>query len=194
MNKTMLLNVKNMVCDRCKRVVKEELEKIGYPTIVEKLGRVNIQFAESKPDLNAINVVLKENGFELLIEKNAKIIESIRTNIIDLIYSNKLESLNVNLSDYLAKKVGRDYSSLSTLYSSVEGITIEKYFIMQKIERVKELLIYDELSLSETAYKLGYSSVQHLSNQFKKITGMSPSQFKSIQGGTRHSIDHVGEH
>jgi len=183
-----------MVCDRCKRVVKEELEKIGYPTIVEKLGRVNIQFAELKPDLNAIDVVLKENGFELLIEKNAQIIESIRTNIIDLIYSNKLESLNVNLSDYLAKKVGRDYSSLSTLFSSVEGITIEKHFIMQKIERVKELLIYDELSLSETAYILGYSSVQHLSNQFKKITGMSPSQFKSIQGANREGIDHIGHH
>ncbi|NQV16816.1 AraC family transcriptional regulator [bacterium] len=188
----MVLNIKNMVCDRCKKVVKEELEKLGYTTIIEKLGRVSIHFADVKPDLNVINEVLKDNGFELLVEKNSQTIEAIRTTIIDLIYSDKLESLNVNLSDYLAKKLARDYSTLSTLFSSVEGITIEKYFILQKIERVKELLIYDELSLSQTAYRLGYSSVQHLSNQFKKIIGMSPSQFKSIQEGVRHPIDHVG--
>jgi len=190
----LLINVKNMVCDRCKRVVKEELQKLGYNSTVEKLGTVVVHYDGKKPDLEAINAVLKENGFELLIEKNARTIESIRTSIIDLIYNDKLETLSINLSDYLAKKLAQDYSSLSTLFSSVEGITIEKYFIVQRIERVKELLIYDELTLSETAYRLGYSSVQHLSNQFKKVTGMSPSEFKTLHGTGRQSIDHIGHH
>lgn len=194
MANSLLINVKNMVCDRCKKVVTEELDTLGYLTVVEKLGSVRIHFDRLELDLDAIASVLKKNGFELLVDKNSKKIESIRTSIIDLIYSDKLESMNVNLSDYLSRKLAHEYSSLSALFSSVEGITIEKYFILQKIERVKELLIYDELSLSETAYRLGYSSVQHLSNQFKRILGMSPSQFKSVQGAGRESLDHIGHH
>ncbi|MBL7024359.1 MAG: helix-turn-helix transcriptional regulator [Candidatus Marinimicrobia bacterium] len=181
-----------MVCDRCKRVIKEELEKLGYHVMVERLGHAKIYTDEQRVDLEKIDLILQVNGFELLLDKNAQIIEKIRTSIIDLIYSNRLGSLEVNLSEHLTRELSKDYSALSSLFSAVEGLTIEKYFILQKIERVKELLIYNELTLSETAYKLGYSSVQHLSNQFKKTTGMSASQFRALHQADRKSIDHIG--
>jgi YesN/AraC family two-component response regulator len=185
------LRIKNMVCPRCIRVVKEELENLGYKTTIERLGLAIIEYSGDPPDTDEINKILKKNGFELLIDKNAKIIDNIKTLIIDLIYQDRLENMNTNLSDYLVQKLNHDYSFLSTLFSSVESITIEKYFILQKIERVKELLIYAELTLSEIAYRLGYSNVQYLSNQFKKITGMSPSRFKSLRGRTRYTIDKI---
>ena len=185
------LRIKNMVCPRCIRVVKEELDNLGYKTTIERLGLAEIEYTGDQPDLDEITGVLDKNGFELLIDKNAKIIEKMKTLIIDLIYQDRLDNMSSNLSDYLAQKLNHDYSFLSTLFSSVESITIEKYFILQKIERVKELLIYDELSLSEIAYRLGYSNVQYLSNQFKKITGMSPSRFKSLRGRARHTIDKI---
>ncbi len=182
-----------MVCARCIRVVKEELEKLGYKTTVEQLGLAIIEHSKVKPDMKAIAQTLKQNGFELLIDKNAEIIENIKTIIIDLIYKDGLEEMNINLSDYLVQKLKQDYSYLSTLFSSVESITIEKYFILQKIERVKELLIYDELTLSEIAYQLGYSSVQYLSNQFKNSTGMNPSKFKALRKQERKSLEKVHE-
>ncbi len=185
------LRIKNMVCPRCIRVVKEELDNLGYKTTIERLGLARIGYTGDQPDLDEIAGVLDKNGFELLIDKNAKIIEQMKTSIIDLIYQDRLENMSSNLSDYLVQKLNHDYSFLSTLFSSVESITIEKYFILQKIERVKELLIYDELSLSEIAYRLGYSNVQYLSNQFKKITGMSPSRFKALRGRARHTIDKI---
>ncbi|NQU27737.1 MAG: helix-turn-helix domain-containing protein [Candidatus Marinimicrobia bacterium] len=190
---TTILRIKNMVCPRCIKVVREELEKLGYQTTVEQLGIAKLDHPVEQVDINKISRVLEENGFELLVEKSAKIIETIKSLLIELIYQDQLESLSMNLSDYLARKLNHDYSRLSSLFSAVESITIEKYFILQKIERVKELLIYDELTLSETAYRLGYSSVQHLSNQFKKITGMSPSHFKSLRARTRTTLDKVGQ-
>ena len=180
-----------MVCPRCIKVVKEELEKLGYTTTIERLGLATIEHPQSQPDMGEIAQTLEQNGFELLVDKNVKIIDNIKTLIIDLIYQDRLEEMNTNLSDYLVQKLNHDYSFLSTLFSSVESITIEKYFILQKIERVKELLIYNELTLSEIAYRLGYSNVQYLSNQFKKITGMSPSRFKSLRGRARHTIDKI---
>ncbi len=188
---TTILRVKNMVCARCIRVVKEELENLGYKTTVERLGLAIIEHPEIQPDMGEIAQTLEHNGFELLVDKSAEIIEHIKTLIIDLIYQDELEEMNINLSEYLVQKLKHDYSYLSTLFSSVESITIEKYFILQKIERVKELLIYDELTLSEIAYRLGYSNVQYLSNQFKKITGMSPSRFKVLQEKARDSIDKI---
>ncbi len=188
---TTILRVKNMVCARCIRVVKEELENLGYKTTVERLGLAIIEHPEIQPDMGEIAQTLEHNGFELLVDKSAEIIEHIKTLIIDLIYQDELEEMNINLSEYLVQKLKHDYSYLSTLFSSVESITIEKYFILQKIERVKELLIYDELTLSEIAYQLGYSNVQYLSNQFKKIIGMSPSRFKVLQEKARDSIDKI---
>ncbi len=186
------LRIKNMVCPRCSKVVKEELDKLGYTTTVERLGLARIEYSGNPPDMNEIAKILEKNGFDLLVDKTAKIIDNIKTLIIDLIYQDGLEEMNINLSEYLVQKLNHDYSYLSTLFSSVESITIEKYFILQKIERVKELLIYDELTLSEIAYRLGYSNVQYLSNQFKKITGMSPSQFKSLRDKARYPIDTIG--
>lgn len=181
-----------MVCPRCIKVVKEELDKLGYKTTIERLGLARIEYSGNHPDMKEIAQILEQNGFELLVDKNAKIIDNIKTLIIDLIYQDRLEEMNTNLSDYLVQKLNHDYSFLSTLFSSVESITIEKYFILQKIERVKELLIYNELTLSEIAYQLGYSNVQYLSNQFKKITGMSPSWFKSLSDRARYTIDKIG--
>jgi len=190
---TKILKIKNMVCPRCIKVVKEELEKLGYETSIERLGSATIKYSANQLDLNTISNVLNENGFELLVEKNAKLIDELKSLILDLIYTEKLEEMNITLSDYLSKKLNHDYSHLSTLFSSVEGITVEKYFIMQKIERVKELLIYDELSLSEISYKLGYSNVQYLSTQFKKTTGMNPSKFKVLRNRARISIDKISD-
>lgn len=188
---TKILKIKNMVCPRCIKVVKEELEKLGYETSIERLGSATIKYSNNQLDLNKISKVLTENGFELLVEKNAKLIDELKSHIIDLIYKDKLEEMNITLSDYLSKKLNHDYSHLSSLFSSVEGITIEKYFIMQKIERTKELLIYDEMSLSEISYKLGYSNVQYLSTQFKKLTGMNPSEFRTMRHRKRTPIDNI---
>ena len=185
------LRIKNMVCPRCSKVVKEELDKLGYTTTIERLGLARLEYSGNHPDMNEISQILEKNGFELLVDKNAEIIDNIKTLIIDLIYQDRLEEMYTNLSDYLVQKLNNDYSTLSTLFSSVESITIEKYFILQKIARVKEQLIYAELTLSEIANRLGYSNVQYLSNQFKKVTGMSPSQFKSIRGRARNSIDKI---
>jgi len=186
------LKIKNMVCPRCIKVVHEELEKLGYIVTVERLGTAEIEYKSKTPDLAKISQVLEVNGFELLVEKNAILIDDLKTSIINLIYNDELGEMNTNLSNYLSSELNHDYSHLSSLFSSVEGITIEKYFILQKIERAKELLMYDELSLSEIAYKLGYGNVQYLSTQFHKITGMSPSNFKSLRKRSRSTIDAIG--
>ena len=188
---TTILKIKNMVCPRCIKVVKEELEKLGYPATIERLGVAEIEHTDETPDIGTISKMLEEQGFELLVEKQSKTIESIKNLLIDLIYKKKLENINTNLSTYISQTCELDYTHLSNLFSSVEGITIEKYFILQKIERVKELLIYDELTLSQIADQLGYSSVQYLSNQFNDITGMRPTQFKSLRGRSRLPIDKI---
>jgi AraC family transcriptional regulator len=189
---TTVIKIKNMVCPRCIKVVKEELEKLGYETLIERLGSATIKHSGNTPNIELIGKVLKKNGFELILEKSAMLIDQIKTLVIDLIYNEVLEKMNINLSDYLSKELKHDYSHLSTLFSSVEGITINKYVILQKIERTKELLTYNELSLSEIANKLGYSNVQYLSTQFREITGMSPSEFKSLRQRRRASIDDIG--
>ncbi|MFQ6612902.1 MAG: helix-turn-helix domain-containing protein [Fidelibacterota bacterium] len=191
--KTSVFHIKNMVCDRCIRVVREEMENLGLSVVDIHLGRLVILEPAKGFPLERMESVLKQNGFELLVEKNAQLVEDIKTLLIELCQGRELEFMNTNLSDYISGKLGRDYAYLSNLFSSVESITIEKYFILQKIEKVKELLIYNELSLSEIAYRLGYSSVQHLSSQFKKITGMTPSYFKKSKKLDRESLDQVGQ-
>lgn len=184
--------VKNMVCNRCIKVVKEEFEKLGLKIKSIQLGDVEVINDEAKLDMKKINDVLVENGFELLDNRNSKIIEKVKVSIINMIKKvDEGKDLNINFSAYLADEVGLNYHYLSSLFSSLEGITIEQYIIHLKIEKVKEFLVYDELTLSEIAYRLGYSSVQHLSNQFKKITGLTPSYFKSLKHKNRQPLDNI---
>ena len=186
-----ILFIKNMVCNRCIRVVREELEKIGYLVEDVKLGEAKIIPNNKEIDLAEINKVLEENGFELLGDKQAKLIEEVKIVLIGLIHYHPEMLEKVSIPKYLADKFHTSYQHISSLFSSKEGITIEKYFINQKIEKAKELLVYNELTLSEISYKLGYSSVQHLSNQFKKITGFTPSDFKKLNNKRRSPIDKV---
>lgn len=179
-----------MVCDRCKTAVKAELEKAGhYPFSVE-LGVVEMPDQLTKEEIEALNTSLKHLGFELVDNRKSALIEKIKTLLIQHIYQKEAFS-NINLSSFLAKELHHDYSYLSNLFSETEGTTIEKYFISLKIEKVKELLVYDELSLSEIAYQLGYSSMAHLSGQFKKVTGLTPSFYKSLKENRRKNIDEV---
>ncbi|MDX2444651.1 MAG: helix-turn-helix domain-containing protein [Bacteroidales bacterium] len=185
------LHIKNMVCNRCIKVVKDEFSNLGVDIKSIELGEVETKEDLSPKKLEKIRQVLYDNGFELIDDRKSQIINRIKTLIIEYIHYDRGIPKNVNLSDFLARELDHDYSYLSNLFSSVEGITIEKYLIQQKIERVKELLVYDELSLNEISYQLGYSSVQHLSNQFKKITGLTPSHFKKIRINKRKPLDKV---
>jgi len=186
----MKLFIKNMVCPRCIKVVREELEKLGLHLISVELGEVELSENPSSDIISKIREVLIENGFELIEDKSAKLIEDIKKEIINTIQIDE-QKPNTNLSSFLEKTLNKDYSYLSSLFSSKENITIEHYYILQKIEKAKELLKYDELTLSEIAYKLGYNSVNHLSSQFKKITGMTATEFKKNTTITRKPIDSV---
>ncbi len=180
-----------MVCNRCIKVVKDEFEKLNIQIEDIELGKVSISSPLKESILSEINDVLNNNGFELIDDKKSKLIDHIKTLIIAEVHHEKNKLASINSSEFISKEVGYDYSYLSHLFSSVEGITIEKYIINQKIEKVKELLVYDELSLNEISFQLGYSSVQHLSNQFKKITGLTPSHFKKLKDNKRKPLDEV---
>lgn len=185
------IHIKNMVCNRCIKVVKEELENLGYQVNAIILGEATIQ-TNDKINFDLINKVLTENGFELIDSRHARIIERIKITVIESIRDMAEGKLkDISFTDLLQENLNLSYQYLSTLFSSSEGITIEKYIILQKIEKVKELIVYDELSFSEIAYRLGYSSVQHLSNQFKKITGLTPSHFKKIKNFKRNPLDKI---
>jgi len=185
------LQIKNMVCDRCIKVVRDELAELGFSIRSIDLGEVVLSETVDEGNVENIRQVLADNGFELIDDKKSLIINRIKTLIIEYIHYDKEKPEYMNISDLLSNELGYDYSYLSNLFSSVEGITIEKYLILQKIEKVKELLVYDELSLNDISYKMGYSSAQHLSQQFKKITGMTPSHFKKIKEKKRKSLDNV---
>jgi AraC-like DNA-binding protein len=171
-------------------VVKSTLKKFGLVPVQVELGEVVLE----ENDISSIKEQLKKElqsfGFDLLDDKRTKTIEKIKNLIVDLV-QNKNSNLQITLSDYLTKELHRDYSALSNLFSQVEGITIEKYYIFQKIEKVKELLVYDELTLSEIAFQLNYSSVAYLSNQFKKVTGLTPSHFKKMRTIKRRPLDEL---
>lgn len=179
-----------MVCGRCKMVVKSEFEKLGLQTISVELGEVELQDPINEGQKEVLLKNLQTLGFDFIDDKKSKTIEKIKNLIVDLVH-HKNNELKVNLSDYLVENLNQDYSTLSNLFSEVESTTIEKYFISQKIEKVKELLIYNELSLSEIADILNYSNVAHLSNQFKKITGFTPTYFKQLKDKKRIQIENL---
>jgi len=176
-----------MVCARCKMVVKSEFEKLGLQTISVELGEVELQNEINDSQKEVLLKNLQILGFDLLDDKKTKTIEKVKNLIVDLVHHKN----KVNLSDYLVENLNQDYNSLSNLFSEIENTTIEKYFISQKIEKVKELLIYNELSLSEIADLLNYSNVAHLSNQFKKITGFTPTSFKQLKDKNRIQIENL---
>ena len=184
-------SVKNMVCARCIRTVTGIFQQAGAEIKNVKLGAVETNNELDPGQLNTIRKNLISEGFELLDDQKMKLIEQIKNEIINLVHYGELDELTVNLSTLLSQKLHKDYNYLSNLFSSVENTTIEQYFILQKIEKVKELLVYGEQSLSEIAFKLGYSSVAHLSNQFKKLTGFTPSQFKQLETNNRRSLDSI---
>lgn len=184
----MKLYIKNMVCRRCKMAVLSELEKLSITPLSVELGEVELANPINEDQKKALSIGLHTLGFEWIDDKKSKTIERIKNLIIDLVH-HRDNDLKTNLSIYIAADLGQEYSALSNLFSEVEGTTIEQYFIAQKIEKVKELLMYDELSLSEIAWQLNYSSVAHLSNQFKKITGLTPSYFKQLKNKKRQQIE-----
>jgi len=179
-----------MVCSRCEMAVRTVFEKMEIPILSMQLGEVGISENLDENQKQLLSENLKALGFELLDDKISKTIERIKNLIIDVVHYQN-EKLKINLSSYIVEDLKQDYSALSNLFSETEGITIEHYFIAQKIEKVKELLIYNELSLSEIAFQLNYSSVAHLSNQFKKTTGITPTQFKQLKDKKRKQIDEL---
>lgn len=176
-----------MVCFRCKMVVKSELEKLGLHYTSVELGEVEITDKISKDQLENLSFALKETGLELMDDTKKILIEKIQTLIIELIHLSE-EQLKINLSDYLSQKLNHNYTYLSNLFTEVKGSTIEQFYLANKIEKVKELLVYDELTLTEIAWKLHYSSVSHLSNQFKKMTGLTPSGYKNLKQFRRAAL------
>jgi AraC-like DNA-binding protein len=179
-----------MVCIRCKMAVKSELDKLGLHYTSVELGEADICEEPSQQQLDSLNSALKNSGLELMDDKKSILVEKIKTTIIELVHE-KDTQLKTNLSDYLNEKLHHDYTYMSNLFSEVKGTTIEKFYLAHKIERVKELLVYDEMTLTEIADKLHYSSVAHLSNQFKKITGLTPTHFKQLKNKRRITLENV---
>ncbi len=179
--------VKNMVCQRCVMTVENILKKEQIPFSKVSLGEVELTRELSADEVNKIEENLKQVGFELITGRTNKIVEDIKQLVMEYIALG--DDKKSKLSSFITKKLHYDYSYLSDLFSSIEGITIEQYLIVQRIEKVKEFLVYDQLSLTEIAFQLGYSSVHHLSAQFKKVTGLTPSHFKKIGSDKRRSLD-----
>ena len=171
-------------------VVKSELEKLGLHYTRVELGEAEIMEDLSTEQLDHLSIALKKTGLELMDDKKSILVEKIKTIIIELVHYTD-EQIKINLSDYLSEKLNYNYTYLANLFSEVKGTTIEKFYLSHKIERVKELLVYDELNLTEIAYKLHYSSVAHLSNQFKKMTGLTPSHFKNLKHKRRNALGNV---
>ena len=179
-----------MVCIRCKMVVKSELEKLGVHCTSVELGEAEIKEDISTEQMDRLSIALKKTGLELMDDKKSMLVEKIKAIIIELVHYNE-EHIKVNLSDYLSKKLNHDYTYLANLFSEVKGTTIENFYLSHRLEKVKELLVYDELNLTEIAFKLNYSSVAHLSNQFKKMTGLTPSHFKQLKHKRRGILGKV---
>ncbi len=188
----MKIYIKNMVCGRCKMVIESQLSSMNLEPVSVDLGEIDLGEIElSESQIDQFRNKIEPLGFELISDKKNMLINKVKSSIIDLIHYQD-EFTHINVSDFLKTAVDYDYNYLSNLFSSVEGITIEHYMIRQKIEKVKEYLIYDELTLSEISYKLGYSSVAHLSSQFKKVTGMTPTHFKNLRDPKkRQTLDNL---
>lgn len=186
----MKLYIKYMVSLRCKMVVKEALEKLGLHYIILELGSVEIMDDLTDKQRKLLHQALIKSGLELMDDKKAVLIEKIKNIIIEMVhYTDELPK--VNYSDYISEKVGLDYTHISKIFSEVKGITIEQFIIAHKIERVKELLLYDELNLTQISYMMNYSSVAHLSKQFKKVTGLTPRFFKQLKDKKRIALENV---
>jgi AraC family transcriptional regulator len=185
--------IRNMVCNRCITVVDQIFQDAGVETASINLGEVKLlNPAITSGELETIDTSLRKNGFERIDDKKSQLLEQIKASVIDAIHHHEGFEMNINWSHFLAEKLQYDYNYLSTLFSSISGLTLEQYIIKQKVEKVKEYLFYDELSVKEIAFKMGYSSVAHLSSQFKKVTGLTPTQFKEArQSTTRTSLDQI---
>ena len=179
-----------MVCIRCKMMVKSELEKLGLHHLTVELGEAEIMEDISKEQFARLDVDLKKSGLELIDDKKSILVERIKTLITELVHYAD-DQIKINLSDYLSAKLNHDYYYLANLFSEVKGTTIENFYLNHKIEKVKELLVYDELNLTEIAFKMHYSSMAHLSNQFKKMTGLTPSHFKNLRLKRRSALGNV---
>ena len=187
----MKIFIKHMVSNRCKIAVKEELRKLGLHFIVVDLGEVEIMENISAEQREQMKAALLISGFELMDDKKAILIEKIKIAVIELVHHSD-ENIKINFSDFLSEKLNHNYTYLANLFSEVQGTSIEHFIIAHKIERIKELIIYDELNITEIAWKMNYSSVAHLSNQFKKVTGLSPSHFRQLKDKRRSSIEDIG--
>ena len=179
-----------MVCSRCIMAVESELKKFGLHPISVELGIVEISENLDRENEKQLNLKLVDLGFEIIDDKKSRVVEKVKNLITDLVYF-KDNNFKTNLSDYIVAAIGQDYSHISNLFSQQESTTIEQYYILQKIERVKELLIYDELSLNEIAFRLHYSSASHLSKQFKKVTGFTPTAFKNSKEQKRQPLENL---
>lgn len=179
-----------MVCIRCKMVVQSELENLGLSYSSIELVEAEITGEITPDQRQKLAAALKETGLELMEDKKKILVERIKTSIIELVHFTD-DQIKVNLSDHLSQKLNHNYTYLANLFSEVKGMTIEKYYLTHKIERAKELLAYDELNLTEIAWKLHYSSVAHLSNQFRKMTGLTPTQFKNLKGRRPPSLENM---
>lgn len=180
-----------MISNRCKLAVKEELKKLGLHFTPVELGEVEIMENITIEQREQIKAGLHNSGLELMDDKKAMLIEKIKNVIVEMVHHTD-ELIKINFSNYLSQKLNHDYTYLSNLFSEVQGTTIEQFIIAHKVERIKELIIYDELNITEIAWKMNYSSVAHLSNQFKKMTGLSPSHFKQLKNKKRSPIEEIG--
>lgn len=179
-----------MVCDRCKTAVRQELEKANIKIVELTLGEAEVAKPLSAQQTEQFSKAIAALGFELIENKTARIISRIKSTVVEFVHYPD-ENRSSNFSKHVADKLNKDYSTLSNVFSQVEGVTIEQYLILQKIERIKELLVYDELSIQQISDQLGYSSVQHLSSQFKKITGLTPSHFRKVGSERRKTLDRI---
>jgi AraC-like DNA-binding protein len=188
----MKLHIKNMVSVRCKMIVKQELQKLGLHFIMVELGEVEIMENIMGDQREQVRIALLQSGLELMDDRRSVLIEKIKNTIVEMIH-HKNELIKINFSDYLSGKLNHDYTYLANLFSEIQGTTIEQFIIAHKIERIKELIIYDEMTITEIAWKMNYKSVAHLSNQFKKVTGLSPSHFKQLKVKRRSPIEEIGK-
>ena len=188
----MELHVKNMVCGRCMKTVKQVIaSELGDTNAAVSLGLIKLQAEPTAEQLNNLKAALGKEGFELIDDQKTRLVQQVKNLIVELVHYKDLSDMSFKLSTFLGAELHRDYNYISNLFSAVENYTIEQFFILQKIEKVKEWLVYDEMSLSNMAFRLGYSSTAHLSAQFKKITGFTPSQFKQVKDHKRTELDKI---
>lgn len=186
-------HVKNMVCDRCIRIVREDFERLGYDVRSIRLGEVVAAQRDDAAGNEAVRAQLQADGFELLDDQRARLVEEVRTAVLRLVRdATAVREKGMKHSEWIERETGHEYATLSALFSATQGITIERYIILQRIERAKELLTYGEMTVSEIAWNLGFSSTAHLSAQFRSVTGISPTRYRAQHGHERVALDKVG--